>query len=114
MLPIYEYILPFMLVGYDEVVQRLVAFDYNVSQLFELQPFQAFSGDVLEYIIGKFKHPDQLTYFVMNILQSDSRFYESVSSTVTKLIDQNKQYFSTRVEDAKRIIYGLLLRLQQI
>ena len=50
----------------------------------------------------------------MSILQSDSKFFESASSTITNLITQNKQYFATRVEDAKRIIYGLLLRLSQI
>lgn len=47
----------------------------------------------------------------MSILQSDSRFFDTVSGTITELINQNKQYFSVRVEDAKRIIYGLLLRL---
>ena len=78
MLPVYEYVLPFMLVGYDQAVRGLVSFDYNVNQLLELQAFQVFSGNPLEYIISKFECQDQLTYFLMNILQSDSRFFESV------------------------------------
>ena len=96
------------------MIERLVAFDYSVNRMLELQPFQAFSENSLQYITAKFKRQDQLTYLLMNILQSDSKFFESASSTVTSLITQNKQYFTTRVDDAKRIIYGILLRLSQI